>query len=155
MKIKQRIHKILFPDIDKIYEDMYTVRLNKWKEEASLKDVFRERMKGIVPNRHADNTILFTHIASLNDNDRLAFLSKAKDLMQNEAFLKISDSLIVESEHKAMIDATVMEEVNFNRATINGVTLIEDSVYELSKMYEEEKYLRDKKMEDGEQFQAI
>jgi len=68
MKIKQRIHKILFPDIDKIYEDMYTVRLNKWKEEASLKDVFRERMKGIVPNRHADNTILFTHVGNLHNS---------------------------------------------------------------------------------------
>lgn len=154
-EFKKRIHKLLFPDIHKILEAGYEARLKAYQTSATLKDVYRERMKSIRPNRHTDNTILYNHLMSLDDNSRLAFLRKGKDIFENETFRKVTDSLIIEQEHKSMIESENMEQVNFNRATINGLILLEDQISELFEMFKTEQDERDRKMTEEEKFTAL
>lgn len=110
-----------------------------YKASLDVKDIVRERLKGVRPNHPDDTTRLQNLIASMDDVERLAFLSKAQDIVKSKAFQEVSLSLIIESEHKAMLHATSMEEVNFNRATINGIALLQEEFESLSTMYSEEK----------------
>lgn len=121
---------------------------------VSVKDLVRERLKGIKPNNPEEDTKLNNYLASLDDNDRLAFLSKAYDMVRNKTLSIVIESLIVESEHKAMMYAEDMAEVNFNRATINGLTLLEEKILYLAGMFKEEQE-RAVKMSPEEKFSPL
>jgi hypothetical protein len=66
----------------------------------------------------------------------LAFLSKAYDVIKNnETFKIVCESALVELAPKALLEANDMVDVNFNRATVNGIMVIEDQLERLSSMY--------------------
>ncbi len=136
-------------------ESQQKLTLDAYKSVFSPKDLIRERLKGIKPNLPESNTILQNHLASLDDVSRLAFLSKAYDIVKNNPTFKlVLESLIVEQEHYSMLEAKDIEEVNFGRATINGLMLIEESLSVLSGMYEEEKETQ-KPLTDEEKLSSL
>ena len=131
------------------------LKIDTFKAGFDIKDLIRERLKGIRPNHPEENTILQNHLAGLDDVSRLAFLSKAYGIVENnEAFKIVIQSLIVEQEHYAMIHSSDMTDVNFGRATINGIMLLEDTMTLLRNMYINETEVA-KKMTDEERLSAL
>lgn len=131
------------------------LELEAYKASFDIKDIVRERLRGIRPNRPDEESILQIHLAGLDDASRLAFLSKAYDIIKNNETLKtVILSLIVEAEHKAMIYSVDMEEVNFNRATVNGIMVLEEELLRLGNMYVDEKELS-KDMTEEERLSAL
>lgn len=137
-----------------IARDLADAEYSAYKRGLSIKDVVRKRLTGIRPNRPESGTILQNHLASLDDAERLVFLSKAKDVLDNPVFSKVAESLIVEWEHNAMLYAPDMPSVNFNRASINGIMLMEEEIEGLSTMFIEEQE-RNKKMSEEERLSAL
>ncbi len=118
------------------YKNQLDLKLDAFKATFDLKDLLRERLKGIRPNHPEDNSILQNHLAGLDDVSRLAFLSKAHDIVNNNNTFKIVvESLIIEQEHHTMLHASDMPEVNFGRASVNGMMLVEEELNRLGNMY--------------------
>lgn len=136
------------------YHSQMVAEIDFYKQTLDIKDLIRERLKGIRPNHPEDNTILQNHLAGLDDASRLAFLSKAHDVTENTTFKVVLTSLMIESEHKGMIDSVDMEEVNFNRASINGLMLMEEELTLLDKSYKVEKSHNDT-MTDEERLSTL
>jgi hypothetical protein len=122
-------------------QEVAELKFEAYKSTLDIKDLIRERFKGVRLNRYDDNTILENHLGSLEDeNTRLAFLSKAYDIIKNnDAFKIVVESLLVQSEHQAALFSEDMPSVNFNRATCNGAMLVEEELGRLSSMYLSEK----------------
>ncbi len=151
--MKNKILKWLFRNYAKEIEDQSSLRFEAYKQTLDIKDLIRERLRGIRPNR-GDNTILQSHIIKLDDPERLVFLSKADEILKNETFRIVADSLVVESEHKSMLESGDMNHVNFNRATINGIELIEEELTALTTMFNEEQ-TKQIKMTEGEKHEIL
>lgn len=135
------------------HEKLSQAYIDAYKSNLDILDLIRTRLGGIRPNRDG-STILQEHLARLDDAQRIVFLSKAKDVLDNETFKVVVESLIVEWEHDAMLYAPSMAEVNFNRASVNGIMLVEEELAGLSTLYAEEQE-RNKKMSEEERLSAL
>lgn len=124
--------------LEKESQETLDLRIEAFKATFDVKDLIRARMKSVRPTHPDSNTVLSDHMAGLDDESRLAFLAKAKDVTSNETFKIITFSLLVELEQKAGLYASDMVEVNFNRASINGVQLIEEELQGLTATYYKE-----------------
>lgn len=116
--------------------------LEKRTFEASvdLKDIVRERLKGIRPGHPSDNpSWLNNYIISLDTPERLDFLSKLYAVSNNKAFTMVIEYLMSESQRKATLEADNMGEVNYQRANINALMLLEEELDYYAKLYVEEK----------------
>lgn len=151
--MKNKILAWLFKDYAKRLKEESSktleLQMEAYKATFNVKDAIRERLKGIRPNNPDDNSILNNHLSSLDDQSRLAFLSKAYEIIENNTTLKVViDSIIIEQEHNSMMYASDMAEVNFGRGSINGVMLVEESLNSLSGMYKKEKEFNQKMSEE-------
>jgi hypothetical protein len=140
--------------LQKFHEELSQAYIDAFKSNLDIRDLIRERLSGIKPNRPESGTILQNHLAGLDDAQRLVFLSKAKDVTDNPAFQVVAESLIVEWEHNAMLYAPDMAVVNFDRASINGIMLLEEEMQGLTSMFIEEQD-RNKKMSEEERLSAL
>lgn len=137
------------------YDNQLELKLSVFKATFDVKDLIRERLKGIRPNHPEENSILQNHLAGLDDVSRLAFLSKAYGIIENnEAFKVVLNSLMVEQEHFSMMNSSDMVDVNFGRATINGLMLLEDQLTALKNLYLNETEFN-VKMTDAEKFSEL
>lgn len=109
------------------------------KASLDIKDIVRERLKGVRPGHPDDVNWLNNKIASMELPERLDFLSKAHAVSHNDTFKVVTEYLMVEAQRKATLDAVDIIDVNFQRATINGLQLLEDELERLASMYLEEK----------------
>ena len=135
-------------------EHTLELQMEAFKATLDIKDLIRERMKSIRPRHPDDDTILRNHIAGLDDEDRLSFYSKAHQVTKNKAFQIIVESLLAEFQQKAGLYADDMTSVNFNRAGVNGVQLLEEELTGLSATYKKEQKER-QKMTETERYSAI
>ncbi len=139
-KILEFIFKKYTQDIKKKAYEASDLRFEVYKSTLDIKDLIRNRYKGITLNRPDELSLVENHLSSLDENSRLAFLSKAYDVIKNNGTFKlVVDSLLVDSQHKASLYSSDMSEVNFNRATANGIMLLEEELGRLSSMYLSEK----------------
>ena len=121
-------------------DDDYKNKVQLFEASVDIKDMLRERLKGIRPGHPSDNlTWLNTYIVSLDTPERLDFLSKLYAVSHNEAFTKVVEYLITESQRKATLEADNMGEVNYQRANINALMLLEEELDYYAKLYVEEK----------------
>lgn len=139
-KILEFIFSKYTQDIKRKAYESADLRFEVYKSTLDIKDLIRNRCKGITLNRPDELSLVENHLSSLDENSRLAFLSKAYDIIKNnETFKLVVDSLLVDSQHKASLYSSDMAEVNFNRATANGIMLLEEELGRLSSMYLSEK----------------
>ena len=90
----------------------------------------REQLKGI--------DLDVSYLEDMTEKEKKDFLGKAELIAKNDVLDRIIDRLI-----KSQIDFTVkgakdMEQVNFGRATINGLTLLREEINRLSALYNDE-----------------
>jgi len=140
--------------LNKDSQDSLELQIEAFKATLDIKDLIRERMKSIRPRHPDEDTILRTHIAGLDDDGRLSFYSKAHQVTENEAFKITAESLLSEFQQKAGLYSGDMTTVNFNRAGVNGVQLLEEELLGLSTTYKIEKEER-RKMTEEERHSAI
>ena len=134
--------------------DTYKLQMEIFKATLDVKDVIRIRMNSVRPTHPDSNTILSDHMAGLDDESRLSFLAKAKDVTSNETFQTVVLSLLVEYQQKASLLSVDMNNVNFNRASINGIQTLEEALQDLTATYIKERKERTK-MTEEERFSAL
>lgn len=156
--MKDKILSWLFRGYSKRLKNFYKksadIELEVFKKSLDIKDLIRSRFNGITPVNPREDSVLAKYLSGLDDGSRLVFLAKAKDIVNNETFKVVSESLILDSVHEAILKSNDMAEVNFNRATINGLMLLEDEINYLASLYEEERE-RKSEMSNEEKLQAI
>ena len=140
--MKERILGWLFKEhiaqLKKDSDKSLDLQIKAFKATFDIKDLIRARMKSVRPTHPDSNSILSDHMAGLDDDSRLAFLAKAKNVMDNETFKIVILSLLVEFQQKASLFASDMAEVNFNRASINGIQTLEEELEGLTATYYKE-----------------
>lgn len=133
--------------LEKEYEQRLEEDVGKkvalFKASLDIKDVVRERLKVINPGRPEDNR-LQDLIESFDTPERLEFLSKAHSIAENKTFKEVVTYLMSESMKKAALDASDIIEVNYQRAVVNGLSLLEEEIERLAKMYLDEKKMQEK-----------
>lgn len=138
--LKDKILGWVFRGYKRRLDSDYEQNVQLYKASVDIKDILRERLKGIRPGHPSDNpTWLNTYILSLETPERLDFLSKLYAVSKNEAFTKVIEYLITESQRKATLEADNMGEVNYQRANINALMLLEEELDYYAKLYVEEK----------------
>lgn len=130
------------------------LQMEAFKATLDIKDLIRARFNGVRPQHPDEGSLLATHMNSLGEADLIAFLSKANEIMNNPTFRIVTNSLILESIEHAALSSPDMTDVNFNRASVNGVTLVEDTLQALDKQFHEIEELN-KKMSDEERLSAL
>jgi len=121
-------------------EDEFNLKLEAYKASLDIKDLIRERFQSVRIGHPNDDSLVITHLASLDDASRIAFLSKAYDVIEkNETFKMVLNSLLIDSQKQASLYSEDMVNVNFNRASVNGMMLIEEELSNLAGMYIREK----------------
>lgn len=128
--------------------ESFELQVEAFKATFDVKDVIRARMKSVRPTHPDANTVLSDHMAGLDDEGRRSFLSKAKDVTSNETFKTVVFSLLVEFQQKASLFSSDMTEVNFNRASINGIQTLEEELMGLTSTYYKEQKEQEKMTEE-------
>ena len=138
--MQDKILGFVFGGYKRRLDEDYNNKVQLFKASGDIKDVIRERLKGVRPGHPNENpTWLNTYILSLDTPERLDFLSKLHAASKNEPFKKVVDYLISEAQRKATLEATDIIDVNFQRATINGLMLLEEELDYYANLYIEEK----------------
>lgn len=139
-KILEYLFRSYTLNIKRKADEALELKFEAYKATLNISDVIAERYRGIRIGRPNGFSILENKLGSLDDESRLAFLSKAHNIIQNnETFKIVIDSLIVESVENAGLNAENMTNVNFNRAEGKGILLVEEELQRLSSMYITEK----------------
>ena len=142
--MKDKLLAWLFADYKRRLDENLMLEKRTFKASVDIKDILRERLKGIRPGHPEENRAwLANYVASLDTPERLDFLSKLHAMSKNEAFKVVNDYLMTEAMRKATLEATDIIDVNFQRATINGLQLLEEEVEYYANMYLEEKKAKD------------
>jgi len=140
-KIYDKLLKLIFSKKTLALETEYRFRIKAEEDRLQnldIRDVVRERLKGLRPKR-VNDLDLYDEIVSMSKSERLGFLSKVYEIQNNEQFKRICDEIIKEQMLKIAKESGTMEEVNFARATINGIEIIEESIKVFSDFYLKER----------------
>ena len=174
--MKDRILGWLFPkfvektkqEARKDVAESIQIGIDAYKATLKPQDAVRERLKGIRPN-HPESRLasIDEKLGDMDEASRLAFLSNIFDIWkknvdnedkeQEEIAMPLKlvlESLMIDQFHATALEAGDMTEVNFGRATVNGLILLEDELERLANVYLEERN-RNKTMSEEEEFSAI
>jgi len=137
--MKEKILSVLFKEYKEKLDTEYNNKIRLYEATLDTRDVVRERLKGVRPGHTENGNFLLNRIAAMSLSDRLDFLSKAHAVVDNQSVKDIIEYLITECMISSTLLAESMVDVNFQRATINGLELFEQEIQFYAKMYEEEK----------------
>ena len=142
--MKEQLLGWVFSGYKRRLEQDYEDKNRLFKASVDVKDIVRERLKGVNPKRPDENMAsLMTLVASFETPERLDFLSKAYTVSENATLTTVIDYLMTECMRKTTLEATDIIDMNFQRATINGLMLLEEELSNLAGMYLEEKKLQE------------
>lgn len=109
--------------------------LEEHKAKLTVVDLVREQLKGINPRiLDNENDIL---VDVVGDDSIDSFLAACHDLHKSIALSKIIDYLVRDQVLYSAKTAVGLEEINFGRATINGLSLLREEVERLDTVYAE------------------
>jgi hypothetical protein len=107
-------------------------RFEEYKKSLTVADMVREQLKGL----NKDMLLSDDYILDLLPEEEVdGFLSKAQDLKKNPVFRKVIDIIKRDQTQFIAQEALTIEQLNFGRATINGVSLFEEAVDGLVELY--------------------
>ena len=108
----------------------------KYKDSLSITDLVREQLKGFSPKMlDTDDDIL---VIKDSEGDRESFLSDVKQLSKNEALFSIIEYLTRDQVLYTTKEAINTEQVNFGRASINGMSLVKEEIERIATEYDAE-----------------
>jgi len=142
--MKDEILGWVFKDYKRGLDENLMLEKRVFKATGDVKDIVRERLKGIRPGHPDENSNwLAVHISNMEKPERLEFLSKAHTILKDTTFKVVMEYLMTEAMRKATLEAGDIVDVNFQRATVNGLMLLEEELSNLSSTYLEEKKLQE------------
>lgn len=138
--MKEKILGWLFSSYSARLEKDYVHKMQLFKASVDYRDLVRERLKGVRPGHPDDiEDALRSRIGNMDTPERLDFLSKAHAIAISMVFLEVNTDIMSRAMRRAALHAGDIEEVNFQRATINGIQLAEEEFNGLSALYLESK----------------
>lgn len=153
--MKNKLLAILFKEYKQKLDEKYQLDISLFKATVDEKYIVRERLKGVRPGHPDSNSnYLIDKVNSMETPVRLDFLSKAHTLQGSTVLKEIIEFLMTECMRKATLEASDIVEVNFQRATVNGLSLLEEEILRFSSLYKEE-MKRKELMGEGEEFEVI
>lgn len=158
MRIKDTLHKLLFPkkaeelalmemDIKVLESNLInTMRnLEKTKPEASYTLMMRELLKGFDPtlvdfvpegpNGGVNATDILEEIKQQTGSDGTEFLAGIKEAYKNDALRRLDKFLIRNQIVYSAREAETLDQINFGRATVNGLVLRQGEIDRLYGVY--------------------
>jgi len=107
-------------------------RLNEadWENELDVVDLVRERLEGV----KLDNVL-----GNLNEAETKEYITEMARVADNKWMKLLLNDLKVKQIMFTVKQARNMEEVSFGRATINGISLIEEELVRVKALDEESK----------------
>jgi hypothetical protein len=109
-------------------KEMYAKKLDQ-----ALISLLREQLKGFDPKLLDSDSDIEDWYGDIDS--RTVFLEACHELFKNPARKAIQDFLKRNQLQHSVIEATDLQEINFGRATINGLTLFEEEVERLNTIY--------------------
>lgn len=151
-KIKLKVRDWFFPDYirqTQLLDQALEIEREGLKRERQrlsqldVVDAVREQLKGFSPKlldvAMYDIVDFSPSILDQYENEEseTIFLSKVRDLYHNEAFRAITDYLVRNQIIYIAKEALNFNDVQFGRASINGIILVKDEVERLKAIYDE------------------
>lgn len=150
--MKLKVRDWLFPDYRQEVEIAVRSHRNaQEKHEAEIKrlsqytpvDALREQLKGFDP-RYL-NPVMYDSVDNIpsivaeyeSEESEEAFLAHARDLYNNPALMAIINYLVRDQIIYTAKEALNFNDVQFGRASINGLILFKDEVEKLKAIYED------------------
>jgi hypothetical protein len=141
MNIKHTIGAFLYPELYKQLEaergivHLARLRTERLEEEAknqNIADYIRKKYKGIIITDTIDDLL-----AEIPKDEREGFTAQAKELQKNETLQRIISYLVRKQLTFTAMEAVTTEEMNFARATVNGLSLLNEEIDELVHYHDE------------------
>jgi hypothetical protein len=109
------------------------LKREKELKNTTLADATREQLKGFNVKLLDSDMDIEGQYADIDS--RFAFLSECHDLYKNKARIAIENYLKRNQIQFSVKEAVDLEQINFGRATINGITLFDEEVERLNTIY--------------------
>lgn len=149
-QFKRKIATFLFADYKAELDTIHNAVLEADRKSLSVADLIREQLKGFNPQVLDENTdVLETFLFEAEKDE---FMAKIKEINNNPHFFALLDFLVKEQLLFLAKEANDLSQVNFGRATINGISLIKEEVQRISRLYDE---LHDPEPKDPEPHNLI
>lgn len=142
--IKHKIARWLFADeVEKIKLERESFQIvsksmeenketyRKWAKSRTVTDMVRERLAGFDFKENEKDLI-----SSIPKDRTMEFLDEAVTMKEGAVLPFLIDYMIRQQAEYTLTDADSMERINFGRATLNGIALIEEGVDSLFAEYE-------------------
>ncbi len=103
--------------------------MKRYADSLDVDDMLREKLVKLPKN--------ITYEEDYEEEELLNFYRKAKDILENEAFLKIITRLSDNQRDLTWTEAKTLEAVNFGRAWVSGIIDVQEEVERLANLYDE------------------
>jgi hypothetical protein len=136
--ITKRIKQWLFKEEIARFEESsrnYEEKMSSFADNLCIKDLVRENLKGFDPKLLDSEDDLPEILGETEEQE--SFLSKMKSLSENKELELLISYLVRNQIRFSVIEAENLEAMNFGRATINGLTLLQDEIKRLATVYDE------------------
>lgn len=111
------------------------IEFEEYKASVSIADMVRENLKGFDPKLFDTEEDLPHILGEIEEQD--SFLGKVYSLKKNDTINTIINYIIRNQISFSATQAKDLNEINFGRATINGLELFRDEINRLATIYEE------------------
>lgn len=141
ISLEREAFKIVSKSIKNKEEEYY-----KWMKSRTVTDMCRERLAGFDFKENEKDLI-----ASIPKERRMEYLEEAVTMKEGDVLPFIIDYMIRKQVEAYTNEAETIETINFGRATLNGIALVEEGIDSLVTEYEN----RTKEKEDFDEHSAV
>ncbi len=126
---KIEIERETFKVVSKCVEDDKEMYMN-WVEKRTVTDMCREKLAGFDFKENKKD-----FISSIPEDEIMDYLQKAVSIKESNVFNFVIDYMTRKQIEVYSNEAINLEKINFGRATLNGIALIDEAIEELSDEY--------------------
>lgn len=140
-KLKDKLRNWLFADRLKELKareaalESRRQQIEKEYSEKALLHLVRRKYKGYNPSKLIGGQEDVLH--DIPEGERLGFLGDLADVIENDSFRTLMEDLYTKQLITTSLESEDIDEVNFGRATINGIKIVEESLERYANIYYE------------------
>lgn len=113
----------------------YRNKIESEYDDKAILHLIRQKYAGFEPELLLRDQELLSNFEG--EEARLAFMRNMKDVIENDDFRTLLEHLYTMQLVETGIQSNSLEELNFGRATVNGIKLIEDELSRYATLYNE------------------
>lgn len=131
-KLKQKLRSWLFADEQVAYEAR-VMAMKQMQESANIVTLARQQLAGFDPALIKDREDLLSKHE--NEDSVNTFLEQVHELAKSEVLKEIVDDLVAEQVVYGQKNAESLQQLNFSRATVNGLQLLLEEIERYHAVY--------------------